>query len=530
MRAKILVVLIGVVSLFVPNTFGGTNNLPLETGAVIKRNHINKFATALQQNHVPRNAAGVPTDSAGGLGTSALNWGPLNFLESITIGDPDDDIDIDSVSADLVIRTADIQALRIGSDQVVLFDQNELVGIDGNDRNLHSDADFRIIIDSNNDQSNAVFSIMKDGTLAGSATAVMTVGEDSVIEMNDGNPTLSTNGAFVFRGDFNGTTTSAAVFAFRSNPTNETLMLINESTGSSGVSVGIGNVGPVSTNVFRVCMSADCSALFQIRNEFEPSMLALQFNDGTAVNGFFIENENTSANENLDMFDVRINMVNAGGRDFMEFQDNSGVVGRITGVNPTTISYQTTSDARLKQNEIPLPNALDTLLDMQPYEFEWVKDPSIKAHGFYAQELKDVYHHPVTGDPERDEHEDPMGIDYAKLTPILVAGIQELYREVETLKKEVVALKGSALVSEFERKPEIAVNNYSAPSYTIDTGKDLSCTSFADCRKQFEQVRGSHCAATYSLHRKDMGGGQFKLECRKVSGYTQKNIQKWGRR
>ena len=37
---------------------------------------------------------------------------------------------------------------------------------------------------------------------------------------------------------------------------------------------------------------------------------------------------------------------------------------------------------------------------------------------------------------------DPQGVDYAKLTPLLTAALQEAITKIETLEAEVAALKG----------------------------------------------------------------------------------------
>lgn len=52
----------------------GTNTLPVETGQIIQRAHVNKFQTALVGDFVPRSTAGVATDSAGNLGSQTLRW------------------------------------------------------------------------------------------------------------------------------------------------------------------------------------------------------------------------------------------------------------------------------------------------------------------------------------------------------------------------------------------------------------------------------------------------------------------------
>jgi hypothetical protein len=58
-----------------------------------------------------------------------------------------------------------------------------------------------------------------------------------------------------------------------------------------------------------------------------------------------------------------------------------------------------------------------------------------------AQELQTVFPQAVSGDPEGDVTKEPMGIDYSKLTPVLVSAIQELKAENEALKAELREIK-----------------------------------------------------------------------------------------
>jgi hypothetical protein len=47
----------------------------------------------------------------------------------------------------------------------------------------------------------------------------------------------------------------------------------------------------------------------------------------------------------------------------------------------------------------------------------------------------------VSGDPEGDLAEEPMGVDYGRVTPVLVSAIQELKAENEALKEEIKEIK-----------------------------------------------------------------------------------------
>ena len=107
------------------------------------------------------------------------------------------------------------------------------------------------------------------------------------------------------------------------------------------------------------------------------------------------------------------------------FQDgDGGAVGSISFGSSAT-AYNTTSDQRLKDtvNE-RTESSLDLLNEIQIHDFTWKGDTHHTVYaGVYAQELYDVYPHAVTK-PVKDS--DNWMVDYSKLTPVVVASIQDL--------------------------------------------------------------------------------------------------------
>jgi hypothetical protein len=77
---------------------------------------------------------------------------------------------------------------------------------------------------------------------------------------------------------------------------------------------------------------------------------------------------------------------------------------------------------------------------MQPRKYERVSNPGVKEHGFYAQELFEVYPQAVTQGGENVD-ESPWQIDYGKITPILVKAIQEQQTLIEALEARIAALE-----------------------------------------------------------------------------------------
>jgi hypothetical protein len=126
-----------------------------------------------------------------------------------------------------------------------------------------------------------------------------------------------------------------------------------------------------------------------------------------------------------------------GGRYF-QCQNSAGTeVGRIEAASATTTSFTGSSDSRLKHKESAF-TGLDKVLAMQPKEYEWKSNPGKRDKGFYAQELFKVYPEAVSvGTDELTESgalKTPWGIDYGRLTPVLVKAIQELHAELQALK------------------------------------------------------------------------------------------------
>ena len=109
-------------------------------------------------------------------------------------------------------------------------------------------------------------------------------------------------------------------------------------------------------------------------------------------------------------------------------------------INGTGVVYNTTSDRRLKDNIETITDGTDKLMAMNPVTHTWKADPDAPAvHGFIAQEMQDVVPEAVVGEDGGDEM---MSMDYGRITPVIVAALQDAHREIQNLKAEIAALKG----------------------------------------------------------------------------------------
>jgi hypothetical protein len=108
-------------------------------------------------------------------------------------------------------------------------------------------------------------------------------------------------------------------------------------------------------------------------------------------------------------------------------------------INSGSVSYNTTSDYRLKENVTPITNALTKVSLLKPVNYTW-KDSGELANGFIAHELQEVSPDCVTGEKDAvdaDGNPKYQAIDTSFLTATLVAAIQELKAEVDSLKQQL---------------------------------------------------------------------------------------------
>ena len=117
--------------------------------------------------------------------------------------------------------------------------------------------------------------------------------------------------------------------------------------------------------------------------------------------------------------------------------DSATQVGAITSGGSSTV-FNTSSDYRLKENIEPMQNGLERLNKLNPVKFSW-KETGEESEGFIAHEVDEVFSDCIHG--EKDG-ENMQGMDYGRITPLLVKAIQELSTTVDQLKAEITTLKG----------------------------------------------------------------------------------------
>ena len=128
-----------------------------------------------------------------------------------------------------------------------------------------------------------------------------------------------------------------------------------------------------------------------------------------------------------------------GNGDAVEFRTVNIKRGSIEATS-TGVTYNTTSDRRLKKDIETITDGTDKLMAMNPVTHGWKSDPEADTvHGFIAQEMLDIVPEAVSGDPEGEEM---MSMDYGRITPVIVAALQEANKKIMELENRINELEG----------------------------------------------------------------------------------------
>jgi hypothetical protein len=98
-------------------------------------------------------------------------------------------------------------------------------------------------------------------------------------------------------------------------------------------------------------------------------------------------------------------------------------------------AFGTVSDIRLKENIEPITNALDKVLQIGGYTFNYKTTPDIRMTGVIAQEVEKVLPEVVYTTTDINSGEENLAVRYENMIGLLIEAIKELKTEVEDLKK-----------------------------------------------------------------------------------------------
>ena len=124
---------------------------------------------------------------------------------------------------------------------------------------------------------------------------------------------------------------------------------------------------------------------------------------------------------------------------YIQFRDQGGTQGTISGTGDGTVDYNTSSDERLKEGIKNTESKWDALKALKVRDYKWKRSGNSDT-GFIAQELNEHWPNAVSEGGE-DVAQDPWSVDYGKLTPILTKVLQEAMEKIETLEAKVKELE-----------------------------------------------------------------------------------------
>mgnify|MGYP003625060381 CR=1 FL=1 len=169
---------------------------------------------------------------------------------------------------------------------------------------------------------------------------------------------------------------------------------------------------------------------------------AIMMGLGSAASGGFNSTTKFVMNASSD-YVLGLRTTNSSGTSnlMIDFRDGDDQrMGVITGnASANTVTYGTSSDRSLKENDRPIPNPTQRVKELNPVLFDWISDGS-SSEGFIAQELEQDTQ---LGNDAVAGEDGEKNVDYGKLTPLLTAALQDALAKIETLEARITALENA---------------------------------------------------------------------------------------
>ena len=124
--------------------------------------------------------------------------------------------------------------------------------------------------------------------------------------------------------------------------------------------------------------------------------------------------------------------------ELLRFMSNTTTVGTVS-ISGSNVSYNTSSDYRLKENVEYSFDAIERLKQLKPARFNFIADADRTVDGFIAHEVSSIVPEAVSGEKDGEEMQ---GIDQSKLVPLITKALQEAITKIESLESEIDQLKG----------------------------------------------------------------------------------------
>jgi hypothetical protein len=176
-------------------------------------------------------------------------------------------------------------------------------------------------------------------------------------------------------------------------------------------------------------------------------MLAIRFRGGSGEIGVGVRSGDASSNPTYAQW----------------FTNSGSSAGSIDGVGTTAaVTYGTTSDSSMKKNVLPAALALPVIENIGVVQFDWKDGDLHEPYGFIAQQLYKYYPNAVQK-PTADQiaKGKRWAVDYGKLTPLALKGIQEQQLQLTNMRAQIDDLKteNKSLKAELESIKAILKRN-----------------------------------------------------------------------
>jgi hypothetical protein len=205
-------------------------------------------------------------------------------------------------------------------------------------------------------------------------------------------------------------------------------------TFTGGVTMdGTLSVGGNATIVGNIAHEGD----FSTSITFSGTSVGMTLNTATYNSSARITGTATTSTSGTAMLESKAASTSTNYHQF--FSDTSGIIGRVRTTGGT-IYFENVSDYRLKENVVPIEDAVEKVKALKPSRFNFKHVPETTVDGFIAHEVAAIVPMAVSGEKDGvNEDGDPeyQSLDASKLIPVLTAALQDALKRIEVLEKKV---------------------------------------------------------------------------------------------
>ena len=167
---------------------------------------------------------------------------------------------------------------------------------------------------------------------------------------------------------------------------------------------------------------------------------------------FMTQHQNDTGARSLVMLHVG---AQSGFATQIAFMDHQGGIRGTIKNNTSSTQYNTSSDYRLKENEVEILDSFERIKQLKPYRFNWKNRPDKIVDGFFAHEVEGIVEDCVDGTKDEiytESNEDLkikagepkyQQMDNSKLVPLLTAAIKKAISKIEVLETKVASLEAA---------------------------------------------------------------------------------------